>query len=362
LQIGDVIGTEPTLQINPSGPLTAQVGSQVTFNVQATDVDPGATVTLNGAGIPAGSAMTPSLPVTRSSTVNSTFTWVPTAIQAGTHVLLFSATDNNNQQTLKSITITVITQAPSGPRGIQVKPDQTGLIDGKTKYLGSDPLSALVKPVVSTTDIFNGSRPLHFWLEVKTYTTGKATFDYGPGTSGALAKKHLIAPSLSPTYLVTLPNVDDSLTITANVTLQSTALTMFDIVITNWFRSPLDMDGVVQALDDPAFLIPFYKAIKEFDPFPRTPLGLFQASLRARAVLVGMNGADFDALRKAVKTITGKNIKRKDFVNILANYAIVKTLLETISDEIVYNVRTKGQGVSVSFIASPLIIPDSPDF
>jgi hypothetical protein len=107
LQIGDVVGTAPTLQINPPGPITVSPGSPVTFTVQASDVDAGAMVTLNSAGLPVGASTTPSLPVTGPSNASVVFNWTPTNAQVGTHVILFSATDETGQQTLRSITINV---------------------------------------------------------------------------------------------------------------------------------------------------------------------------------------------------------------------------------------------------------------
>jgi hypothetical protein len=107
LLIGDVVGTAPTLQINPAGPITVAPGSLVTFTVQASDVDAGAMVTLNSAGLPAGATTTPSLPVTSPSSASVVFNWTPTNAQVGTYVILFSATDETGQQTLRSITINV---------------------------------------------------------------------------------------------------------------------------------------------------------------------------------------------------------------------------------------------------------------
>lgn len=122
LKIRPQVGSLPACQISPSGPLTGIVDRPFSFVVTGTDADPGATVTLtlNIGGLPPGASMTPSLPVTGSSTVSSTFNWTPTAAQEGAHVVVFSATDNDFQQGLCSTTIDVIRVIPVD---IDIKPD-----------------------------------------------------------------------------------------------------------------------------------------------------------------------------------------------------------------------------------------------
>ena len=101
----------PECTINPAGPLMVAVGSLVSFTVNGTDADQGDVVELNSGGLPAGAIMTPSLPIIGPfSGVSSTFSWTPTATQAGTYVVIFSATDQTGRQGLCSIVIVVITE------------------------------------------------------------------------------------------------------------------------------------------------------------------------------------------------------------------------------------------------------------
>ncbi len=106
------IGTPPTLTIDPAGPLTVSAGSPVTFDVTGTDADSNARVTLNAAGMPTGATMSPAIGAQLSPPVSSTFSWTPTLAQAGpsgnSYVINFTATDENNNQALKSITINVL--------------------------------------------------------------------------------------------------------------------------------------------------------------------------------------------------------------------------------------------------------------
>ncbi len=106
------VGSAPTLTINPAGPLTVSANTPVTFTVTGNDVDANSRVTLNAAGIPSGATMSPALGAQLSPPVTSTFNWTPTLAQAGptgnTYVINFTATDDTNQQALRSITINVL--------------------------------------------------------------------------------------------------------------------------------------------------------------------------------------------------------------------------------------------------------------
>ena len=92
------------------------MGTSQSFTVQASDADAGQTVTLNAAGLPAGATMTPLLPISGNPVI-STFAWTPTAADAGTYVITFTATDNSGAQaglqTLCPITL-VVTPSPKG--------------------------------------------------------------------------------------------------------------------------------------------------------------------------------------------------------------------------------------------------------
>ncbi|TMA54744.1 MAG: hypothetical protein E6J80_09975, partial [Deltaproteobacteria bacterium] len=108
-------GSAPVFNNPPTSPVcgsttTLNVGTTRSFTVQSSDPDSGQTVTLNVAGLPAGATMTPSLP-TSGNPVSSTFSWTPTAADAGTYVITFTATDNSGEQaglqTLCSITLRV---------------------------------------------------------------------------------------------------------------------------------------------------------------------------------------------------------------------------------------------------------------
>ncbi len=99
-----VIESPPTPVCN-STVLTVAPGELVTFIEQSSDPS-GLPATINVAGLPAGALMTPALPVS-GNPVNSTFNWVPTAAQSGTHVINFSHTNSDGGQALCSITIVV---------------------------------------------------------------------------------------------------------------------------------------------------------------------------------------------------------------------------------------------------------------
>ena len=86
--------------------ITQAAGSTFSFNVTANDADAGDVVTLNGAGLPAGSVQSPALP-TAGNPATSLFTWTPAGNQVGSFVISYSATDGEGQQVLCSVTLQV---------------------------------------------------------------------------------------------------------------------------------------------------------------------------------------------------------------------------------------------------------------
>jgi hypothetical protein len=93
-----VPGTNPPLLclVSPPGPFTVNVGTPVSFTVAGTNWDLADPLTLHSTFTPAGSSLTPPLPLTGTSGVSSAFSWIPSADQSGPYVILFSVTDTNN--------------------------------------------------------------------------------------------------------------------------------------------------------------------------------------------------------------------------------------------------------------------------
>lgn len=106
LQItGDPPGSAPDCIVSPPGPFDVAPNTPISFTVTGIDSDKDAVVTLNSSGLPSGASTLPSLPTSGPSGVRVTFNWTPTA--AGTHQVVFSATDNTGQQKLCPVSITV---------------------------------------------------------------------------------------------------------------------------------------------------------------------------------------------------------------------------------------------------------------
>lgn len=80
----------------------------LSFGVTAADGDgpQGDTLTLNAVGLPYGAAVVPLLP-TSSDPVSTTFSWTPSSMQLGQHVITFTATDSCGQQALCVVTVDV---------------------------------------------------------------------------------------------------------------------------------------------------------------------------------------------------------------------------------------------------------------
>jgi hypothetical protein len=107
IQLVPVVNNPPTFNVPVCGttqPVTS--GQNISFSVSASDVDAGDVVTLNVAGLPQGATMTPMLP-TNGNPVSSSFSWTPILVQGGNVTMVFSATDQQNQQALCSVTIAV---------------------------------------------------------------------------------------------------------------------------------------------------------------------------------------------------------------------------------------------------------------
>lgn len=94
--VDDVDPNPPQITPSPNSPPicnTTQVvnlGDTKSFDVLASDVDPGDMITLNVVGLPDGATMQPQLPVT-DNPVSSIFSWMPTSSDLGDHVMNFTA-------------------------------------------------------------------------------------------------------------------------------------------------------------------------------------------------------------------------------------------------------------------------------
>lgn len=100
--------------------LFVDAGDTVTFDVTATDADPGDIVTMEALGLPAGATMTPALPATGNPIVSS-FSWTPTAADEGLHVLTFQGTDLAGRQA-KSCLVRIEVNIPEIEVPVDIKP------------------------------------------------------------------------------------------------------------------------------------------------------------------------------------------------------------------------------------------------
>ncbi|MBI4550887.1 MAG: T9SS type A sorting domain-containing protein [Candidatus Latescibacteria bacterium] len=108
------VGNPPVCEVNPPGPFVVTPGQPISFTVTGTDPD-GDILELNTGGLPGGAMMTPGLPISGPSGINSTFNWTPQPGDAGSYVVIFSVTDDDGNQSLCSASIRV-DQGPPPPR------------------------------------------------------------------------------------------------------------------------------------------------------------------------------------------------------------------------------------------------------
>jgi hypothetical protein len=106
LVIGETEGAPPECTFSTPSPIAATVGSPVSFTLTATDPD-GDDVEVNVAGLPAGASLSPSLPATGPSGIETDFSWTPTAAQLGATIVLFNVTDATQNQVQCSMRIEV---------------------------------------------------------------------------------------------------------------------------------------------------------------------------------------------------------------------------------------------------------------
>jgi hypothetical protein len=115
LKIIDTPSQPPTTLINGSAtPVSFSVppGSPVSFTVLSSDPDGAVPVTLSASGMPAAAKTNPLLPYTATAPTTTTFTWTPTAADAGSRTITFSTTDNVGLQTSNSVNIFVEANKP----------------------------------------------------------------------------------------------------------------------------------------------------------------------------------------------------------------------------------------------------------
>ncbi|MEL6823965.1 MAG: putative Ig domain-containing protein, partial [Calditrichota bacterium] len=219
----------PVCEVTPPGPFTIQEGSLLTFDVTAFDPDVNDIITIDATGIPANATMNPSLPVSGTSGVSTTFEWVPQYGQSGAFTVSFAVTDTSGVVDTCDVEIFVeelprepeCEITPAGPiavnEGEPVAFTITALDSNLTDTIILDILGALpagasinpVLPISGTTGIsadFNwtpapgqaGTYELFF----STENSGDAGIAFGP-VSQQLR-------NCSVTIIVNEPNVDPS--------------------------------------------------------------------------------------------------------------------------------------------------------
>jgi hypothetical protein len=126
---------QPVCDISPAGPFEVAPGDNVAFTVTGTDSDASDVVTINTGGLPAGATMSPSLPFSGASGVNSSFSWTPTAGQIDSYVVLFEISDTAGSQDLCSVEI--IVEEPQGDTEAPVCGEIAWDFDGTDYFLAS---------------------------------------------------------------------------------------------------------------------------------------------------------------------------------------------------------------------------------
>lgn len=172
--------------VTPSNNASFQVspGQTVSFNVKATDPDPGSTVSLFAVGVPSGATFSPG---SASNPITTAFSWTPTTGQLGQRIVTFTAQDNNGVQKQTSVSILVSMKpefiAPTPTTDIVVTPGDTVIFTVKAqdpdtgdrvtinKMEGADNNGAAV---AMTNSLYNGFSLSPFPTATANPTSGDA--------------------------------------------------------------------------------------------------------------------------------------------------------------------------------------------
>jgi uncharacterized protein (TIGR03437 family) len=111
------VNDAPTITV--PGPQTVTTGTQVSFNVTATDPDAGQSLTLTATNLPTGATFT------QTNATTGQFTWTPTEAQTGSFVVTFTATDNGLPTLSDSKTVTIVVNPLTTPIVIEAPTELT---------------------------------------------------------------------------------------------------------------------------------------------------------------------------------------------------------------------------------------------
>ena len=108
----------------PAAGFSVWAGNPVSFSVQASDVDPGDTVTLSAGSLPMGATVS-GLPMTGNPAQGS-FSWTPSQTQGGTYPIAFTAKDLGGHTSVYTVPVTVkidttppvLVPTVTGPHGL----------------------------------------------------------------------------------------------------------------------------------------------------------------------------------------------------------------------------------------------------
>lgn len=118
-----VSNTAPRCTIG-SHPSQVAVGGLLSFDVTGEDSDAGDTVTLDAIAVPAGSTLTPVLPISGDSPQMTRFDWTPALGQQGPHEIAFSVTDGAGGESSCRTTVEVVSNSNPPTCAISPQPAQ----------------------------------------------------------------------------------------------------------------------------------------------------------------------------------------------------------------------------------------------
>ena len=240
-----------------------------------------------------------------------------------------------------------------------------GILDGDASVNGpgNTPLHATITPKTSMNNwvtFFGDTRPLSLWLEISVQKSIGASYTPSDPTSALLDKDRLLAPSASLSYDATFTKLGDSVSVTATFGTTAAALTLADMLIeildTGSAGSVPSVSQLIGFSQDILAITPIGDAVDAFTKPKPMNLGQYvQAANKASYALLKLATKDPAAKQKllnVIKSRLGVEISPAAFDKALAELDNVNNLYHSFYDLVAFNIMTKGNSMTVSFVAS----------
>lgn len=253
------------------------------------------------------------------------------------------------------------------PDAVRIDASQgLGILDGDSAVdlgLGNTPLHAVITPKTTMPNwitIFGDTRPLSLWLEISVQHSSGANYAVSDNlTARLLDQEKLLNPSADLSYDATFTTVGDSVSVTATFGPKAALFTTADVLIQIFDlkrKAGLPtIDQVTGFAHDLSTLSTIGKVIKDLtDPKPVGMTQYRQAIAKAFYDLASLKVAksEQNALSDIIRRRFNVTLSVKELQDGIGVFDNVNNLVHFYYDLIAFNLMTKGNPMTVSFVAS----------